>query len=1150
MKLKILLTLFAIVPCFLHAQEFRSTISGSVSDPQGNMMPTVRIEATETRTGVKSTTTTDSTGQYTLPFLHPGVYTVSAETSGFKRASRADLPVGPGDHPVIDFHLELGEVSQNVSVTSDVPLLETANASTGETITTQQVEDFPLNGRTPMMLAQLALGVIQTGAPGAVHPFDNSGAAGFSMSGAATQNNELLLDGSANGTWDKRLSYSPPQDAVEEVRVRAFDVDASYGHTGGGMAEQITKSGTNSFHGTAYDFNQVTMLSANGFFNNRNGLKISPNIYNQYGMSAGGPLYLPKVYDGRNRIFWFFAYEGIRWDTPISPLTTVPTAAERTGDLSALLNAGSNYQIYDPYSGVQSGSQISRSPFPRNIIPASDLNPVSQAILKYFPSPNLTGRIDGLNNFANSISNKEYFDNELSRADFNLSDRHKLFWTFRHNFRHNDTNRTFGFGDPAVGNSLSRLNYGSTLDDVYSLSPNTVLNFRLNWTRFVEHHWQSSLNFDPTSLGLPSYIASNAQLLSMPAFVFSGTTFQNLSDNDATSQNPYDIFQFFANVSKVTGSHTLKAGFDAREYRLSGINYGLNQAGSFTFGTNWNNGPFTNSAAAPLGQELASFLMGLPTSGSYSENAYYTVNSKYLAGFVQDDWRLRSNLTLNLGLRFEHETPETERFDRLVNGFNPAASNAVSSIAAANYAASPIPQIPVSAFSALGGLTFATTSNRAAYNSNSHILSPRIGVSWTPGILETRTVIRAGFGIFTYPLGIPVPNQPGYSQTTQFVATNNNYLSPAANLSNPFPSGILQPVGASQGASTFLGQAITFMSPNTVNPYSVRWDFSIQRQIWSDMVLEVAYIGNHSVHLGISQALDYVPPQYLSTSPVRDNGVINTLSSTVANPFAGLLPNSTSLNGKTVALSQLLVRYPQFPSGSGITEQNDNEGSSYYQSMNLRVEKRMSHGLSLIENFVYSKLIAETVQLNPFTPPQKQIASDNRPLHNVLALTYRLPVGTGRKLDLQNKWADRLVGGWVVNAIYSRQAGAPLNWSSDLLYYGGPLNLSPRDVNTPAFDITRFNTVSSQQLASNIRTLPTMFANLRQDGNNNLDFSMLKEFQFLERLKLQLRCEAFNALNHPTFGAPNLTPTSSSFGLITSQSNTSRTVQLGGRFVW
>jgi hypothetical protein len=1152
MKRRLLFVLLAI-SFGLTAQEFRSTISGSVTDPQNTAIGSAKIEATELRTGVKSTTATDNLGQYTLPFLRPGEYAVTAEANGFKRAIRANLPVGPGDHPVVDFRLELGAVTQSVSVTSEVPLLETANASTGQTIATQQVEDFPLNGRTPMMLAQLALGVIQSGAPGAVHPFDNGGAAGFSMSGAATQNNELLLDGSANETWDKRLTYSPPQDAVEEVRVRAFDADASYGHTGGGMAEQITKSGTNSLHGSAYDFNQVTTLSANGFFNNRNGLKISPNIYNQYGMSAGGPLYVPKVYNGKNKIFWFFAYEGIRWDTPISPLTTVPTAAERTGDLSALLKAGSQYQIYDPYSGTPQGNLIQRTPIPNNIIPANELNPVALAVLKYFPMPNLPGRSDGLNNFGNSISNKEYFDNELSRADFNISDRNKLFWTFRHNYRHNDTNRNFGFDNPAVGNSLSRLNWGSTLDDVHSFSPATAANIRLNWTRFVERHWQSSIGFDPSILGLPSYIASNAQMLSMPAFVFSGnggsSTFQNLSDNDATSMNPYDIFQVFGDVSTVKGNHTLKAGIDAREYRLSGINYGLNQAGSFTFSTAWNNGPYTTSAASPLGQELAAFLMGLPSSGSYSQNAYYTVNTKYFSGFVQDDWRVRNNLTLNLGLRFEHELPETERFNRMADGFNPTAANSASAAAAAAYAANPIPQIPPSAFQALGGLTFAGASNPAAYSSRSKIFSPRFGVSWTPSRLGHNTVLRAGFGVFTYPIVVPVPNQPGFSQTTQFVATNDNYQSPAATLSNPFPGGIFKPAGSSLGPSTFLGQSVAFLNPNMVNPYSIRWDFSIERQLLHDMVVEAAYIGNHSVHIGINQNLDYIPPQYLSTSPVRDNNVINLLGSSVPNPFYGLVPNSTTLNGKTVALSALLVPFPQFGT-NGVTEQTNNEGSSYYESLNVRVEKRMSHGLSFIENFVWSKLMAETVQLNPFSPPQKQIASDNRGLHNVVAATYHLPIGHGQWLSPSSKLADMVVGGWVVNAIYSRQLGAPLNWSGDMLYYGGNLNLHSRQVDGAAFDTTRFNTVSSQQLANNVRTFPTMFANLLQDGNNNLDFSMLKEFFIKERMKLQVRFEAFNALNHPTFGAPNLSATSSSFGLITSQANTPRTIQLGARLAW
>src|SRR5579883_1134682 len=335
-------TLLAALACY--AQESRGTISGAVTDPTGAAVPGVKVVATEVRTGTRVQTVSDSGGQYTLPFLASGQYDLSASVQGFKEFIRKGIQVGAGDHPVIDIRLEIG-------VTADAPLLNTDNASTGQAITTKQVEDIPLNGGTPLMVQQFAIGVIATGTPTLVHPFDLGGPSAFSIAGTPSQTSELLVDGVPDATWDGRAAYNPPRDAVMEVRVKAFDADSSFGHTGGGTVNQVLKSGTNGLHGSAWEYNQPSNMVANDFFRNRAGQGLQITHFNQWGVTAGGPVLLPH-FNGRNRVFWFFAYEGLKDSQPAPALLTVPTDAERQGNFSSLLAAGSQYQLYDPYSAV------------------------------------------------------------------------------------------------------------------------------------------------------------------------------------------------------------------------------------------------------------------------------------------------------------------------------------------------------------------------------------------------------------------------------------------------------------------------------------------------------------------------------------------------------------------------------------------------------------------------------------------------------------------------------------------------------------------------------------------------------------------------------------------------------------------------------
>ncbi|MEJ7608558.1 MAG: TonB-dependent receptor, partial [Bryobacteraceae bacterium] len=741
-----------------------------------------------------------------------------------------------------DITLEVGSQTESVTVTADATLLSTATASVGQVIGTQQIESLPMNGRTPLTLAQLSFGVTPSSDPRFTRPFDNAGPSGFSMGGGQGQSNELLIDGTPDMTRNRRVAYNPPVDAVTEIKVEAFQVDAAYGNTGGGTVNVVMKGGTNDLHGSAYGFNQVSALKATPLFTQRAGGTKPVTRFNQYGVTAGGPVVIPKLFNGRNKLFWFFSFEGIKQSEPEPTFATVPTAEMRNGDFSSLLNLNSTYQIFDPATGVLAAGRVTRMPFANNIIPQNRISPIARNILSLVPLPNQPGVVgvngfNGTQNYFNNAVRSDNFTSYSGRLDWNISDRHKIFWSFRQNDR--VENRGNIFGNILTGNFLSRVNYGTTIDDVYTLSPSLLLNTRAGWTRFTEGGIRQSDGFDPTTLGLPSYIASNSNKLVFPRIDFERITDIGDSGGDST---PFDTFQIFSTLTKVAGSQTLKFGVDLRQQRESSTNFG-NSVGTYSFGSAFTNAG-TGAASSPLGQDIASLLLGLPTGGGYDLNASRTQQANYFAFFAQDDWRVRSNFTLNLGLRYERETGTYERHNRTVIDFDRTAVNRVSEAARAAYALSPLPELPASQFQALGGLQFANDDNRKVYNTYPWAFSPRLGMTWSPGFLRNKTVLRGGVGIFYNTYGTFGIQQPGFSQTTPLVSSLDSNLTPAAGLADPFPSGILRPVGAANGVNTFLGQGITFNNRDLVQPYIWRWSFNIQHEFGRDMLVELGYIGS------------------------------------------------------------------------------------------------------------------------------------------------------------------------------------------------------------------------------------------------------------------------------------------------------------------
>jgi len=1177
------------------AQEFRATIRGTVVDVNHHPVKGAKITATELATTAKTQTISASDGIFVIPDLTPSGYELLVEAHGFKTYLRKGILLTAGVHGVVNVSMERGRAAETVVVVADVATTDTTSSSTGQGVSGHQLADIPNDGGTPAMQAQISVGVSSTGAPGLQQPYNAAGASQVSLAGTPSGTSEAQIDGASDNEWEMRIPYNPPFTALQEVHTYIFQPDAAYGHSGGGIINQVTKGGGNGFHGTVYEFNQVSALRGNIYFNKRNNIARPVTRYNQYGLSAGGPIFIPHVFDGRKKLFWNFSWEGVRDSQPIAGYTTVPTLAERgqttsasapgssDADFSSLLSVGSNYKIYDPNTAVQNSSGvITRSAFANNVIPAARLSSVAKAYLNYYPLPNATSqRADGYNNYYDSEEDPDLYDNQLGRIDYIANQKDKVIFTMHHTnyVQPNAKNVLHSLG---TGQTLFRNNWGAMLDNVYSLNHTTIIDTRVSWLHFREAEPPASqVGFDASTLGFPSYMSTGSWYKDMPLLKFgtgacstmSGSTFTSGSNfqciGSGTNATPFDStfdnYQIFADVSKQISKHTLKVGVDVRQARRFQTTF-ADSNGTFTFGPNFTESA-SNGAAAPLGQEFASFLLGLPTAGNFQLNSFSAVRNTYMALFIQDDWHIVSSLTVNLGVRYEHGYPMSERHNRTINGFDTTASNPIAASAIAAYNSNPISQIAAGDFAVPGGLTFASSAHPQMFDTPSQMFSPRIGFAWTPPVFDRKTVVRGGFGLFVFPLALSQNmNQEGFTQSTTYIATNDNYLTAASTLDDPFSSGITQPTGSSLGLATYNGKNINFFSPSMKNGYSERWQLQFQRPIGKDSVAEVSYIGNHAVRITVSDnQLNDVKAAYQSKLATRDSTTISALTSSVANPFAGLLPG-TSLNGSTVSAYQLLVSFPEYPQsstsvtsnsnsttstlGGGIDEQDMNNGTSYFESLNLRFDHRLSHSFFLTANYTWSKLIEEDTKLNNVdTHYEKRIASYDHPHRISVAGTYALPFGRGKLISSSNGVVNRVIEAWGLNGSYSFQSGAPVIWGN-LIYNGGSLHWNARNTTGKAFDTTQFNTNSAQQLQYNIRTFPSTFGKYRQDANNSFNASISKAILLPGHANFQLRCEAYNLLNHATFNSPNVTATSSAFGTITNQYNSPRALQISGRIIW
>jgi hypothetical protein len=1182
--------LVLIVASTALAQEFRGSISGRVTDAGGAALPNAKVSVTNQATNSAFSTTTNDGGDYSILFLIPGSYSLSVEATGFKKSIRQGIEVRVADKLDLEIKLEVGGVSESVSITSEASLLDTTTGSAGQVIDRRRISELPLSDGNPFVLTRLAPGIAYTGDLLFSRPFDNGGTASI-VSDGAPGGNEFTLDGTPNQASGRRVAFTPPADAVQEFKVETASFDGQQSHTAGATINVTLRSGTNQYHGTAYEFVRNDILSANNFFNNLNhplGLdengKAKRDItrYNRYGGTFGGPVFLPRFgigdkpyYLARDRSFFFFAYEGLKDAFQEPGSFTVPTLAMRQGDFSGLLPS---IVIYDPATARQNGARVQRDPFPGNKIPANRFSPVALNYLKFYPLPNVqTNDPLGASNYFSSNPRSDTFHSESVRFDQTVSDKQRFFARYTHNFRRESRGNWTGEvnGVRPTGNYLFRINNGTTFDHVYNLGAATILNTRVGYSRFLEKSArQHQGQYNPASLGFSTQTASYfAGASYLPRFEIGGLSFLGDSVGDTTTFNIYSVQP---TLTKIIGAHSLKIGYDFRSYRENVIPT-AQAAGRYDFANNFTRLADNTSSTIPGGQPFASFLLGIPTGGFIDRNTSRSNQVLYHAPFVHDDWKATRRLTLNLGLRYELENAPTERFNRNVYGFDPNIASPIEAAAKAAYALNPIPEIPVSSFNVKGGLLFSDENRRGIYDADRNNVQPRIGVAFQ---LNDKTVLRGGWGVYTVPLifNSPIPLvQTGFSQATNIVPTLDVGLSFQSSLFNPFPNGVEAPPGASQGIGTFLGRDITFVPRNIRNPQSQRWEFGIQRELPGGWVVEASYVGNRGYAVLTSDPAspgyaNAIPRQYLSTSLVRDNAVINFLSQQVTNPFLNLLPG-TGNTGATIARSQLLRPFPEFGNINAVR----NDGSSIYHSGQFSAEKRFSKGYTLLASYTWSKYIERNFLLNVQDADlERRISRDDVPQRFVASGIWEAPFGKGRKWGAGwNRPLDAVLGGWQLNAIYQWQSGRPIDLRDrNVVYLGDPSKLRAEissanaDPSRKVFDVSGFyfhdaavqtNGVddpakqrADQRIAlnNNLRYFPSRLPGFRGQNLNLWDISIMKKIRIYERLQFELRGEFLNAFNHVQFNDPETNPTNGNFGRITSQANLPRNVQIGLKLIF
>jgi hypothetical protein len=1077
------------------AQEARGAITGRVVDPQGATVANARVSVTNTSTNETRRGETNATGYYEFNYLDPSAYTLTVEGQGFKKVVRTNITVNVAARLDIDVALEVGAVAETVQVTAEIPLLETTSASGGRVLDQKNLVNLPFSDLNPFALTALAPGMQWTGQPEYRRPFDNGGTSSFNTMGGVGQN-EYTIDGMTVTGTGRRVGFVPPSDSITEFKLETSNFDASQGFTSGAAINVVSRGGTNQIHGAVFNQHWQQRWNATGHFARENwnaavrAGRISPSTQkqatgrsNNYGFQASGPVWIPKLYNGKDKFFWSFTWNGIRQskaETTAGELNrTVPTLAMRQGDFSALLAApdgARRFTIYDPRSSRADGNTVVRTPFPGNRgVPV--LNPMYEFYSKLYPNPNdvpgLVTPEQTLNYLANQMPKDEIFDSMVNRWDYVLNDKHRFNFRWQWNDRLADEyDWTYETARGLHSNGLTRINRGGSLGYLYMVNANNVLDLNFGISRFEEGSRNKSRTaFGPKDVKLPDYLETRAGANRvLPSLNFD--TISGVSGGYPVVGSIGTTSELRAQMTTIKGNHSLKYGWQGRRHDWSGLGPG-SSSGAFSWRNAWTRASNTDNVSVNHGHDWASFMMGLPNGVSIDTNDSTFFRTPRRAFFLQDDFRVNRKLRLSLGLRYEREGGITERFNRAIAAvFLPDLKLPFTDAVKAAYTANPVPQLPAAQFNPVGGTTYLGQNGFNAATKGTHILLPKTGVVYS---FNDKTVLRAGWGMYMDTLNNnnTRPDVFGYNQSTSTPLSNDAGLTfccgvgASANIAagrtpvhDPFPvradgTRFDVPLQNKLGNIPRVGRGFGSLPWNFRPALQHRWRVGVQREILSNTLLDISYNGAWS-EIPVNQRVDFLPQQYWSTGNVRNQNNDNFLNGNVSNPYnignlSGLRASDPTtynyLAGQgfftrtVMPLNQLLRQYGHM---SGLTGARPGidwkkfQGYNRYHDMQLLVERRYQKGITT--SFMYTRAQSDVADFyaNEFDErPTERINNNVLPHRLAWTMIWETPFGKGRQY-LKGGPLGHVVGNWNLSWIYQRQSGPATDWGNRFFY--GDLN--------------------------------------------------------------------------------------------------------------
>jgi hypothetical protein len=1156
----------------VHAQI--TSIRGRVTDQTGANIAKAQAVLKNEATGEELNSVTTSTGDYSFVHIPTGVYDVTVTSTGFVSQARSSIRLDLDAILSINFSLKPGAASETVTVQASEIILNTTNADRGTTFTHDEIENSPENSGTPLLLANSAPGVVFTGTYNGtnqfVRPFDNSAINQFSVNGQGGDTNDFQLDGAPNNSnsfGSRDIGYIPPTASVQEMKFISNAYDAQYGHTGGGVFDIVTKNGTNKLHGQVYENARRTWLDANSY-NNDSMNAFNPQVHlakagdnrDQYGFQVDGPVVIPHFYNGHDKTFFSVQGENYKQNTPLTGIDSVPALSPgsttqtvaQTGDFSQATyydgNSGARLPIiiYDPLT--LNAATHDRAAFAGNIIPMSRISQVAQNVLSYFPLPNIQTPIDqyfSTNNHEWSLLDTDRYKTAIMRVDqqFSEKDRGYLRYTWNKRFENRPFTGVTGAGEQGVF-PLTRQNHFFTADYTHTFGPNAVLDVRASFTRY-SYNQAEGANFDPTTLGFGG-IASAATFKVFPQVnVNYLTSLGNDATNGGDKLTITNTISGLPLLTLVKGPHQIKIGLDYRWQKASNYTGGAS-SGYFHSDNYWTQKSTSGYQGQQDGNATAAWLLGTPSDAHIDINPNLYFSYPYFAPFVQDDWKISSRLTLNLGVRWDFQGPPSELRNRISVNFD---TNAVNPVV-------------VPGLSGLkGGLTYAGVNGQPTtfYGWNKNLIQPRIGFAFAA---TPTTVLRGGIGD-TFVQNATQGDAIGFSQTTNMNTSNSGGLLPDGDhIDDPFPV-IALPAGSSRGLETNLGGTQYVSNQRFKIPGVLNYSLGVTQQFTPHDTFDISYVGSRGFNLSSNNDINHVSAAYQASCDILHGATVQRLEDCVnyggssawsANPFLGNPAFSTVNTGNqngyyTTPLifnGNLTRPFPEFGS---VYQYERNEGKTRFDSLQLVGTHRWTDALTIRGNYVWSKVMTSGyVDDTVYQTFQRHIDSGTRPWRFTMNAVWHLPVGRGRTyLGHTNRVVDGLVGGWIFSPVYYYEAGTPqllpanivlthpiakqrshyteagtgINFiratSSCVGFYDPSNNYKLGNIPGQNYTNCKAGQYDFIQLPPFAQQNDISDNGIRNPNGQQMDIAMSKSFTIYERLALEVRLESYNVLNHPSF---------------------------------